>query len=157
MITHKFMLGPLNYFLGRFLCTWYVVGETLEYWILTISNKGFVHVRRANVDDVAKEFLKGAEAAAFEFAYRGVPAVFNADTFQVWYGDVIVFDPPETPLALPAEGVFKDVQYPFDISYTENGVRVGIEFQDRCPVWVHFSYSEYSQLVSNPLLQGNKE
>jgi hypothetical protein len=68
-------------------------------------------------------------------------------TFKGWYGNATVFDTAKHPLAKPAEGLMKDVQFPFDIQLHDTHVMVGVEYQDRCPAWVRIDLSYFSSLL----------
>ena len=108
---------------------------------------GYAHTRHgpqpSTLPKKQDKRTKKYQEVRYKYVYRAVPVVLNAITFAVWYGDAVAFDAPPHPFAKPSEGIFKDVQFPFDLQLRGDHVQVGIEFQDRCPTWVKMALSDF--------------
>ena len=132
----------------------HVAGSTqLVQWMYPYF-VGYAHTRHGPQPQILpkKRDLRTSEykEKRYKYVYRAVPVVLNAITFDVWYGNAVAFDAPAHAFAKPSEGVFKDVQFPFDVQLHGDHVKIGIEFQDRCPAWVKMSIPEFSSSLPMP-------
>lgn len=72
--------------------------------------------------------------------WRAVPVLYDSSKMEVVRatGPISFSNPPE---AVPWRG--KSVQFPYDLQINEHAVRLCIEFEDRCPTWLHLDYEAF--------------
>lgn len=123
------------------------IGSTqLVQWLYPLY-VGYGHVRHGPQHPGETVGLQPGQA--FQFCYRALPVVFNAETFAIGYGEPVTFGSPPHVLARPGEGLFKDVQFPYYIELDARGdVLLGIEYQDRYPVWARINGMDFSKTIS---------
>ena len=75
--------------------------------------------------------------------------LFDAETNEVWFGNLISFLPPKHRLATPPLSFngTKDVQYPYGLMFRNGKAILAIEFQDRCPTWLHIDFLDFCRAL----------
>eukprot|EP00039_Didymoeca_costata_P006582 m.91527 g.91527 ORF g.91527 m.91527 type:complete len:637 (+) comp13307_c0_seq1:126-2036(+) len=141
----------------------YIGSTPLQQWIYPYY-VGFVHTRHKAVH----EMEVGARIDVGNFStynsidikgprcnkghrvctvYRSVVTVVNVKTFEATYGKEILFPSPDHTFGHITAKDKKDVQYPYDLAFKDGKAILGLEYQDKCPSWVHIDFQDFSKLL----------